>query len=183
MCGFSRVGLAAPESRCCELHHLHGDLDGEPVVAPEVEPRELADPPQPLAQRVRMDVQRLRRRADRAVPAEELLERREELRAALRVVLGELPDGVDRRVADAAVDGDAQEVLVRAEIVVGEHGRLPGENDRADERLLRLGEAVGERRLALAHARHADRDGLGRARRGARRSRSRKRLARRRTSA
>src|SRR5262249_46015347 len=78
-----------PERRL-ELDHLHGDLDPEPVVAPEIEARELADAPQPLAKRVRMDVQRLRGRADRAVPSEELLERRDELRAALRVVLGEL---------------------------------------------------------------------------------------------
>ena len=157
--------VAAPE-RLLELHHLHGDLDREPVVAAEVEPGQLGDAAQSLAQRVRVDVQRLGGRADRAVPAQELLERREELRAALRVVLGELRDGVDGRVADAAVDGDAEEVLVGAEVVVRENSRLPGEDGRADERLLRLREAVRERSLALAHARDADRHGLARARRG-----------------
>ena len=69
-------------------------------------------------------------------------------------------DRVDGRVADAAVDGDAEEVLVRAEVVVGEHGRRSAEDDRPDERLLRLGEAVRERGLALADARHADGDRL-----------------------
>jgi hypothetical protein len=34
--------------RQLQLHHLHGDLDREPVVAPEVEAGELADPAQAL---------------------------------------------------------------------------------------------------------------------------------------
>ena len=55
----------------------------------QVEPRELGDPPQPLAQRVRMHEERLRGRADVAVAAQELLEREDELGSALGVVLGE----------------------------------------------------------------------------------------------
>ncbi len=135
-----------------ELDHLHGDLDREPVVAAEIEPRELRDPAQPLAQRVGMDVQRLRGSADRPVPAKELLERREKLCAALCVVLGELPDRVDGRVADSTVDRHAEEVLVRTEIVVREHRRLSAEHRRTDERLLCLGEAVRKGGLALADA-------------------------------
>jgi hypothetical protein len=63
-----------------------------------------------------MDEERLRGRADVPVPAEELLERAHELGAALGVVLGEPGDRVDGGVADAAVDGDAEEVLVGPEL-------------------------------------------------------------------
>src|SRR5262249_48698595 len=90
-----------------QLHHLHGDLDGEPVVAPEVEPGDLADAPEPLAQGVRVHVERLGGRADGAVPAEELLEGEEELRATLLVVVGDLRDRVNGRVANATLDRDA----------------------------------------------------------------------------
>src|SRR5512134_3879794 len=37
--------VAFRRSQCpLELHHLHGDLDQEPVVAPQIEAGELADP-------------------------------------------------------------------------------------------------------------------------------------------
>src|SRR6476619_1577938 len=137
------AGLRCAE-RVLELDHLHGDLDREPVVAAQVESRELANAPEPLPQRVGMDVQRLRGGADRAVTAKKLLERRQELRATLRVVLGELPNRVDGRVADSTVDGYAEEVLVRTEIVVREHGGLPAQDRSSDEGLLGLGEAVRE---------------------------------------
>src|SRR5213592_4255061 len=39
-----------------ELDELDGDLDHQPVVLPQVEPGQLHDPPQALAQRVRVDV-------------------------------------------------------------------------------------------------------------------------------
>ena len=108
-----------------------------------------------------MDVQRLRGRADRAVPAQELLERREELGAALRVVLGELPDRVDGRVADPAVDGDAEEVLVGAEIVVGER-RSASRLRTAVPTSACCASAKPSAKAAspLADARHADRDRL-----------------------
>src|SRR5688572_23571829 len=50
--------------RLLELHHLHGDLDHEPVVAAEVEAGELADAAESLAQRVRVHEERLGSRAD-----------------------------------------------------------------------------------------------------------------------
>ena len=68
-------GRRAPAWR---LHQLHGDLDHEPVVLAEVEAGELADAAQPLAQRVRVDVERLGGGADVAAAAQELLERLEE---------------------------------------------------------------------------------------------------------
>ena len=98
-CAYRRAGFRRSE-RLLELHHLDRDLDHQPVVPPQVEPGELRDAAEPLAERVRVDVERLGGRADGAVAAEELLERREELRAALRVVVGELDDRVDGRVAD-----------------------------------------------------------------------------------
>src|SRR5688572_25850552 len=61
--GASCVGFRRPQ-RLLEAHHLHGDLDHEPVVLAEVEAGELADAAKPLPQRVRMDVERLRGRAD-----------------------------------------------------------------------------------------------------------------------
>ena len=54
---------------------IFGDLDHEPVVLAQVEARELADPAQALAQRVRVDVERLGGRADGAAAAQELLQR------------------------------------------------------------------------------------------------------------
>ena len=55
--------------RLLEAHHLHGELHHQPVVAAQVEARELHDPPQSLAERVLVDVQRLGRRADVAAVA------------------------------------------------------------------------------------------------------------------
>jgi hypothetical protein len=80
------------------------------------------------------------------------------LRTPLLVVLGEPSHRVDGRVAEPAVDRDPEQVLVGAEIVVGEDRWLAREDDGADESLLRLGEALGVRRLTPADARHADRD-------------------------
>ena len=51
-----------------QLDELHGDLDHQPIVATKIDPREVADPPQPLPKRVRMDVERLCGRADVAPP-------------------------------------------------------------------------------------------------------------------
>ena len=116
---------------------------------PEVEVGELADPPKPLAKRVRVHEQRLGRRADVAAPAEELLERRQELRLPLLVVGGEPTDGVDRRVAEPrTVVRDSEQVLVRAELVVDDDARLPAEHGGAGERVACLLEAVDVRRRA-----------------------------------
>ena len=98
------VRAVAVPSACLELHELHGDLDHQPVVAAQVEAGELADPAQPLAQRVRVDVERLGGRADVAAPAQELLERLQERGRALAVVVGDARDRVAVRVADAAVE-------------------------------------------------------------------------------
>ena len=91
------------------------------------------------------------------MPPEELLERENQLRAALGVVLGQAGHRIDRRVANAAVDGDSQEVLVGAQVFVGENCRSAFQDDGAEQRLLRLGEPVRECRLAGADARDADR--------------------------
>ena len=61
-----------------EPDELHRDLDHQPVVAAEIDAREVADSPQPLPQRVRMDEEGLGRAADVAPPPEELLEGREQ---------------------------------------------------------------------------------------------------------
>ena len=80
-----RRGRRAP----LQLHDLDRDLDHQPVVLAQVEAGELHDPAQPLAQRVRVDVERLRGRADVAAAAQELLERLQERGRALAVVVGE----------------------------------------------------------------------------------------------
>jgi hypothetical protein len=77
-----------------EPNHLHGDLDEEPVLLAEIETGQLLNAPQSLSQRVRVDVERLRRRADVSAPAEELLERAQERSLALAVVFGDLRDQV-----------------------------------------------------------------------------------------
>src|SRR4029077_16822277 len=43
--------------RGAEPHHPHGDLDEQPVLVAQVDPRELGDAPQPLTQRVLVDEQ------------------------------------------------------------------------------------------------------------------------------
>src|SRR3954452_23681689 len=65
---------------------LEAHLQHEPVGLAGVEPGELLDAPQALAQRVGMNVERLRRGADVAALAQELLERLQELRVAPPVV-------------------------------------------------------------------------------------------------
>ena len=139
--------------RPSQQHQLDRDLDLEPVVAPEVEVRELADPPQPLAKRVRVHIQRLRGRADVAAPAQELLEGLRSCALPLLVVGGEPTDRVDGRVPDAAVVRDPQQVLVGAELVVGDDVRLPAEHGGAGERVARLLEAIDEGRRVRADAR------------------------------
>src|SRR6267142_2298673 len=64
--------------RLLELHELDRDLDHEPVVPPEVELRDFHDPPQPLAERVRVDEEGLGARADVPAAVQKLLERSEE---------------------------------------------------------------------------------------------------------
>ena len=117
----------------------------------------IVDAAQALAKRIRMHVERLRRRADGAVSPQEFLERGEELRAALRIVLGDLRDQVALRVADRRVERHAQKVLVRAELLVGHYsGRTA--DDRAEQRVPGLLEAGLEARRACAGVRDADRD-------------------------
>ena len=70
---------------------LERHLQQQPVGVARVEARELLDAPQPLAQRVGVDVERLRRRADVAALAQELLERMQELRIPAPIVLGQHP--------------------------------------------------------------------------------------------
>ncbi len=113
-------GPAVP-SAWLEPDELDRDLDHQPVVAAQVEPGELHDPSQPLPQRVRVNVQSLRRSTDVAAPAQELLERAEERGPALCVVRGEPRDGVAVAVSDVAVERHAEEVLVRPELVVRQH--------------------------------------------------------------
>src|SRR4051812_31652559 len=93
-----------PPQSLVQPHHLHGDLDEEPVLLAQVEAGELLDAPQALAQRVRVDEERLRGRADIAAPAQELLERAEERGLALPVVLRDLRDEVAMRVPDGRVE-------------------------------------------------------------------------------
>src|SRR3954451_2499371 len=88
----TRVGRALcglPPQSLLQAHHLHGDLDEEPVLLAEVEPGELLDAAQALAQRVGMNVERLRGRADVSAPAQELLERAQERGLPLAVVFGD----------------------------------------------------------------------------------------------
>ena len=78
--------FAGPE-RLLQTHHLHGDLDHEPVVLAQVEARELADPASWAG--VRVDVERLGGRADGAAAAQELLQRPEQRGRPLPVVIGD----------------------------------------------------------------------------------------------
>ena len=128
-----------------ELDELDGDLDHQPVVLAQVDARQLHDAPQPLAQRVRVDVQRLGRRGDVAAAAQELLERGQERGRAQAIVLGEPRDRVAVGVADVGVERHPQQVLVRAELVVGHDARARAEQHaRAEQRVPRLLEAGPE---------------------------------------
>src|SRR6185503_2246209 len=128
--------------------------DQEPVLLAEVEAGDLLDAPKPLSQGVRVDVQRLRRRADVAPSPEELLEGAQERGLALAVVLGDLRDQVALRVADRGVERHAEEVLVRAELLVGHHSGCTADN-RAEQRVPGLLEAGLEARRARAGVRDA----------------------------
>src|SRR4051794_7610094 len=124
----SRADSSTPGCRSCvrrhrvergpEANELDGDLDHEPVVLAEVDAREILNPAQPLSERVRVHVERLRRGADVASAGKKLLQRSEERRAALAIVGCEHPDRVDGRVVRRRVERDSEQVLVRAELVV-----------------------------------------------------------------
>src|SRR3990170_1075221 len=152
--------VGARAERLLELHHLHGDLDHEPVLLAQVEAGELHDSSQALAERVRVHVEGLRGGADVAAAAQELLERPQERGLALAVVLGEAGDGVAVRVAHARVEGHAQEVLVRPELLVGHDARLPLQPGRAEEGVAGFLEAGGDGGGAPARTRDAH-GGLG----------------------
>src|SRR3712207_7009211 len=51
---YTTLFRSRPE-RLLELHHLDGDLHHQPVVLAEIEPRQLHDPAQALAERVRVE--------------------------------------------------------------------------------------------------------------------------------
>ena len=55
-------------------------------------------------------------------------------------------DTIDRRVLNAAVDGDSQEILVGAQVFVGRNCRSAFQDDGCQQRLLRLGERPRMRR-------------------------------------
>src|ERR671937_1252785 len=59
--------------RVLELDELDGDLDHQPVVPAQVESGQLHDPAEPLAERVRVDVERVGGGDDVAEPPEDLL--------------------------------------------------------------------------------------------------------------
>ena len=102
-----------PSQSLLEPHHLHRDLDHEPVVLAQVEAGELLDAPKALAERVRMDVQRLGGRADVAAPAQELLEGAKERCLPLAVVVGDASRSGRAGRRGRRVERHAQEVLVR----------------------------------------------------------------------
>ena len=153
------VGSGAVPSASWRLHHLDRDLDHQPVVLAQVEPRELHDPPQALAERVRVDVERLGGGADVAATAQELLERSEERGRALAVVVGDPRDGLPVRVAHAAVERHPEEVLVRAELVVGHHARRAQKHGRPEERVRAPPRSRPGSSRPAADVRDADRDG------------------------
>src|SRR3954447_22701464 len=167
-----RADSSTPRRRSCvrrgrpqgvpEADELHGDLDHQPVVATEVDAREVADPAQPLAEGVRMDEEGLRGAADVAAAAEELLERGEQRAGALPVVVGELRHGVDGGIPRARIERDPEEVLVRAELLVAHDPTVAAHHGLAEERVPRLLEAVSKRFGADADARDADRRGSAR---------------------
>src|SRR5438270_656869 len=88
-CQGTSVGLGTSEGTP-EPDELDRDLDHQPVVAAEVDAREIPDPAEPLAQRVRVDEERVGGGADVPATAEELLERGEQRRTAVAVVVDEL---------------------------------------------------------------------------------------------
>ncbi len=139
-----------------ELNELHGDLDHQPIVPPEVDAGEVGDAPKPLAQRVRVDEQRIGRRTDAPPTVQKGLEGEQERRSSLAVVVCEPADSVDRGIAHAAIGCNPQKVLVRPEILERHDRRLASENDRAEEGLTCLLEALGETRSSCAHARQPD---------------------------
>src|SRR5436305_3062001 len=100
---------------------LDGDLDHQPVVAAEVDSREICDPAKPLAKCVRVHEERVGGGADVSAAAEKLFERGQQRRAAFPVVFCELRDRIDGRVAGVRLHGDPEEVLVGAELVVADH--------------------------------------------------------------
>src|SRR2546429_2548258 len=78
----SCVRRRRPES-APEPDELDGDLDHQPVVAAEVDTREIRDSAEPLAKGVRMDEERVRGGADGSAAAGELLEGGEQRRPAI----------------------------------------------------------------------------------------------------
>ena len=107
----------------------------------------MLDPREPLAQRVRVDVER-RAVGDRAAPGEVLLQRVEQRGAALAVVREQRLDRGPVTVAGRVVEPQVDEVLVRAELLVAE--RAAGGAQRARD----LGGAGGlpQRLAALGDA-------------------------------
>jgi len=150
------VGLGRSEG-ASEPDELDRDLDHQPVVAAEVDAREVGDPAEPLPERVRVDEQRVGRGTDVPAATEELLQRGEQRRTSVAVVVGELRDRVDRRVAGSRLHGDAQQVLVGAELVVGDHAPVALHECRPGEGVTSLLEPVAERLHADTSARNADR--------------------------
>ena len=137
--------------------HLHGDLHHQPVVAPEIDAGEVADPPQTLAQRVRVDEEGVGGGADVPAPGEELLERASrELRCARgRTRRASRPRRSSSRGRPDRARSGAGTCTRRARRSSSRRcrGRITAVSE---ERMPRLLESVRERLGADTDARHPD---------------------------
>ena len=130
---------------------LDRQLEREQVVLVEVEPGQLLDPAQPLAQRVGVDEQRAGALDHAAALGQIALERVEQRRAPPAVVVDQQVDGGPHPVARRVVGADLDQVAVGAELRVGDRAAV-AQQRAADRRgVARL--AVGAGGIARARSR------------------------------
>src|SRR3989475_6985373 len=139
-----------------EVTHLRCPGEREPVFPVEIQTRDLLDPAQPLAKRVRVDEQGARAPDDVASMVEVALERVEQLRAAPAIVRHEQLELLLQLIAAGLLG--AHDVLVRAQVVVGRHAGLPPDEGAHLGGGGGFGESAGERQGTLARVRQPHRE-------------------------
>src|SRR6185437_268874 len=147
----------SPAEGGVETQQLQLDLDHQPVLVGHVQPGQVLDPAQPLAQGIGVHVEGLGGGGDVAAAHQELLQGVQELGAVALVVGGEDAQGVPAGVAGAAVLGHPEQVLVGAKVVEANHARARADHGGGGDRVLGFLEAGGERGRALAGLGEADR--------------------------
>ena len=120
---------------------LDRQLQRQQIVRVELEPGQLLDPGEPLAQRVRVDVQRPRALDHRSAFCQVALERVEQRGSALGVVGDQQVDGAPHPVVGRVLRGDVDEVAVGAELGVRDRAAIAEQRPADRRRVPRL--AIG----------------------------------------